>query len=135
MCNLLLGIYDYTRRYEYNQRNLELLKPIFCVPSYLLETRIMERFKLFLKDLWKKEFWKFNFHSKKKTARLVFISLLVKLAIVYCWIDLPTLGWKIGGTAIAIGWLFLNFYQLYTSYHRCKYQQDWDMEKYFRGEI
>ena len=94
----------------------------------------MRRYKQFWPDLFTKEFWQFTFSSRLKKLRFFFIVPLVILAIIYCWIDLPTMGWKIGGSLIALGWLWLNFYQYYSTYYRCKYDLGWDMPKYIKEE-
>jgi len=94
----------------------------------------MKRFKQFLKDLWKKEFWKFTFSSRSKKLRFFFILPLVGLAIFYCITELSALGWKVGGSAIACSWLILNFYQYYSSYYRCKYELGWDIQKHLKEQ-
>lgn len=93
----------------------------------------MKRFRQFTKDFTKKEFWRFNFHSPQKTIRFFAMLLLVSLAVVYVWLDVPTMMWKIIGTLISLFTFALSIYQLYSSYYRCKYELGWDIEKYLKN--
>jgi len=60
--------------------------------------------------------------SKSKKWRLVLVTALVTYAIFSCIKDFPSVGWKIGGSAIAVGWWFLNAAQLYSTYYKVTYK-------------
>lgn len=82
----------------------------------------MNAFTQFWKDLFAKDFWSFALSSKTKKIRLVLVTALVLYAIYACITELPTTGWKIGGSVIAVGWWLVNAAQLYSSYYRVTYK-------------
>jgi hypothetical protein len=113
-------------------REINVLEKAFSLVGYLLENNTMKIFTQFWTDVFKKEFWQFTFSSKMKKLRFWAVLLLVGYAIYTCIADAQTVGWKIGGSAIALGWLWLNFFQFYNTYYKVKYKLNHNMSQYIK---
>lgn len=75
----------------------------------------------FFKDVFKKDFWSFTLKEKTKKARLVFVSVLTVIGIIYSIVEPESNIWKIVGVTLCFCWWVLNIAQLYNTYYKITY--------------